>query len=150
MDRNALAVRRYPPGGDKPPPETYLSQNLLLIFLFLFFWETMEALPGPTSHSSIPHSYSTVQVVVSTEQLCLVPVSIRDPHCWHLLKGQPLLQGACGLNLKGLAADSFLTRQALKTTTLNLLRPRVLCTDLPGVSRQWQGKGNGKTSNRQR
>ena len=68
----------------------------------------MEALPGPTSHSSIPHSYSTVQVVVSTEQLCLVPVSIRDPHCWHLLKGQPLLQGACGLNLKGLAADSFI------------------------------------------
>ena len=66
----------------------------------------MEALPGPTSHSSIPHSYSTVQVLVSTEQLCLVPVSIRDPHCWHLLKGQPLLQGACGLNLKGLAADS--------------------------------------------
>ena len=66
----------------------------------------MEALPDPTSHSSIPHSYSTVQVVVSTEQLCLVPVSIRDPHCWHLLKGQPLLQGACGLNRKGLAADS--------------------------------------------
>ena len=23
LDRNALAVRRYPPGGDKPPPETY-------------------------------------------------------------------------------------------------------------------------------